>query len=53
VASVERKFLPVAYRAQTAAIDAERDEIGSRRDRPALSERQIVLGGPALVGLLW
>ena len=51
MAGVEREFLAVADRLDAVGRDAERDEVVARGDRPPLAERQIVLGGAALVAV--
>src|ERR1044071_5293205 len=48
---VEREFLAVADDAQPVGRDALCDEISARRHRSAFAQRQIVLGGSALVAM--
>src|SRR5262245_49289789 len=51
VAGVEREFLAIAHGPQSIRRQAQRDQIGPCRHRASLAERQVVLGGPALVGV--
>src|SRR2546429_2793205 len=51
VAWIERELLAVADGSQPIGGDAEGHEVGARGDRPALAQRQIVLGGPALIAV--
>src|SRR6266545_2426305 len=51
VARVEREFLAVADDAQPVGRNSLSDEIRARRHRPALAQRQIVLGGSTLVAM--
>src|SRR5436190_18086622 len=51
VSRIEGELLPVTDDAQTVAGDTERDEIRARRRGAALAQRQIVLGGPALIAV--
>src|ERR1041384_7980594 len=51
VPRIEGELLAVAHRAQSIGADPERDEIRPRGAGPALTQRQIVLGGSALVAM--
>src|SRR5258706_1943155 len=51
IPGIERELLAVADRAQAIGGDAQRHEIGARRDRAALAQCQIVLGRPALIAV--
>src|SRR5206468_11849883 len=49
VRRVERKLFAVAHRPQPIAADPERHQVGARVDGAPLTQRQLVLGAPALV----
>src|SRR5262245_57040306 len=51
VARVERELLAIADRPQPLGGDAEGDEVLADRQRPPLAQRQVVLGGAALVAV--
>src|SRR5262249_59020433 len=51
VARIEGELLAVAHGAQPVARDAERDEVRARGGGAAFAQRQIVLGGAALVAV--
>src|SRR4051812_46930470 len=51
MAGIERELLAVADGPQPIGRNAERHEVGARRDRAPLSQSEIVLGGPALVAM--
>src|SRR5262249_44682433 len=48
---IERELLAVADGAETFRSHPKRDEIGARRERPTLAEREVVFGGAALVAV--